>query len=226
MLILSIDVGIINLGICLYDRDTKKIHNWTAQGVPPKHSDGIFVTLRDHLRKNDSWALTADKVLIEKQPDKNKIMKSVEHFITAYYLCNNLDVQLWDARHKVPDVAGPGKEMYRKRKLTSVTRALDFIKEHNKEWVDWYSKQTKKDDLADSLMQALSYHVDTEQNITKKPTPRKPTLNQTNTRYSRSNLAWLVKEKDPMTKTKRFEKDLKKYYTGIEELITEYALKV
>jgi len=225
MIILSIDVGIINLGMCLYDQGTKKILNWTAQGVPPKHSDGLFVTLRDHLRKLDTWALRADKVLIEKQPDKNKVMKSVEHFITAYYLCNNLDVQLWDARHKIPDVIGPGKEMYRRRKLTSVNRASDFIKENSTEWVDWFSKQTKKDDLADSLMQALSYRIESVTEITKRPKPRKPTLNQTNTRYSRSNLAWLVKEKDPIVKTKRFEKDLKKYYTGLDELINEYGIK-
>lgn len=225
MIILSIDVGIINLGMCLYDQGSKKVLNWTAQGVPPKHSDGLYLTLRDHLRKLDSWTLRADKVLIEKQPDKNKVMKSVEHFITAYYLCKDLDVQLWDARHKVPDVVGPGKEMYRKRKMTSVTRALDFIKENSPEWVDWFSKQTKKDDLADSLMQALSYRIESAPEVSKKPTARKPTLNQTNTRYSRSNLAWLVKEKDPVTKTKRFDKDLKKYYTGLEELITEYGIK-
>ena len=74
-------------------------------------------------------------------------------------------------------------------------------------------------------MQALSYRIESVPEVSKKPKPRKPTLNQTNTRYSRSNLAWLVKEKDPITKTKRFEKDLKKYYTGLDELINEYGIK-
>jgi hypothetical protein len=225
MIILSIDVGIINLGMCLYDQSTKKILNWSAQGVPPKHSDGLFVSLRDHLRKCDTWALQADKVLIEKQPDKNKVMKSVEHFINAYYLCSNLDVQLWDARHKIPDVVGPGKEMYRKRKSTSVNRTLDFIKENSPEWTEWFSKQTKKDDLADALMQALSYKVEIPKETQKKPKPRKPTINQTNTRYSKSNLAWLLKEDDPLLKSKRFTKDLSKYYSGLQELKDEYGLK-
>jgi hypothetical protein len=224
MLLLSIDVGIINLGICLYDTNAKKIRNWTAQGVPPKHSSGLFVSLRDHLRTIDSWTTQADKVIIEKQPDKNKVMKSVEHFITAYYLCKDLNVQLWDARFKVPDVVGPGKEMYAKRKKTSIIRCTEFIKENDPEWLPWFSKQAKKDDLADSLMQALSFKVIEAPPTPVVPKPRKPTINQTNSRYSKSNLAWFVRNKDPIVNTKRFEKDLKKYYSNINELLSEYNI--
>ena len=223
MILLSIDVGIINLGICQINTQNKKILHWDASGIPPMSDKGLFVCLRDHLR-NRPWVLTSDKILIEKQPDRNKKMKSVEHFITSYFLCNDKDVQVYDARHKIPDVVGPGKQMYQKRKKMSVLRCEEFIKEHNPEWVSFFKNQKKKDDLADSVMQALSYReIPTEDNkVEKVKKPRKPTMNQKNTVYSRSNLAWIIQNKQPIDK--RFEKDLKKYYSNIEELKTEFKL--
>ena len=68
-LLLSIDVGIKNLAMCLMDRQTMKIIKWDVSGVPPQLVDGIFPCMRDHL--NDKpWVLDADIVLIEKQPPR------------------------------------------------------------------------------------------------------------------------------------------------------------
>jgi len=222
--LLSIDVGIINIGMCLLDPQTKKIKHWDCSGIPPESKKGLFVSLRDHLRERP-WTLEASKILIEKQPDRNKKMKSVEHFITAYFLCHDKDIQVYDARHKIPDVSGPGKVMYRKRKNASITRCEEFIKEHNKEWVSFFMSHKKKDDLADAVMQALSFKqpVAPIQETPKQQKPRKPTINQTNTVYSRSNLAWLYK--NDAYKTARFEKDLKRYYSTIQELKKEFMLE-
>jgi hypothetical protein len=220
MLLLSIDVGIINIGICLINKKTKKILHWDCDGIPPESKNGLFNSLYLHF-KTRPWCLTADKILIEKQPDKNKRMKSVEHFITSYFICNEKDIQVYDARHKIPDVVGPGKAMYVKRKKASVQRCRDFINEHNAEWVQFFDKHKKKDDLADCVMQALSYN----ESVTpvKKMAPRKPTLLQNNTRYSRSNLAWLLKNNQAENNA-RFDKDLKRYYTSIDELKIEYNI--
>ena len=223
MRLLSIDVGIINIGVCLINTKTKKIQNWDSGGIPPSSDKGLFVCLRDHFRARP-WVLDSDKILIEKQPDRNKRMKSVEHFIHTYFLCNDKDVQIYDARHKIPDVVGAGKQMYRKRKNASIVRCGEFIKEHNPEWVSFFNEHKKKDDLADAVMQALSYK---EERITEKKEtvkkPRKPTINQSNTVYSRSNLAWLYVNKTEVL-DKRFEKDLKRYYSNIEELKSEFNL--
>lgn len=225
MLLLSIDVGIKNLGICLIDTDTKRIKNWDATGIPPKHSDGLFVSLRTHMR-NRPWTLECSKVLIEKQPDRNKTMKSVEHFLHAYFLCNDIEVQIYDAKYKVPDVVGPGRAMYIKRKKTSVLRCTEFIKEYNTDWYDWFLKQKKKDDLADCVMQALSFIPCEEVRTQTKPKnqrPRKPTINQKETTYSRANLAWLYV--NGIDNQKRFDKDLKRYYRDIEEMLSEFNIK-
>ena len=229
MILLSIDVGIRNLGMCLMDTRTKKIQHWDATGIPPQHESGLFVCLRDHLR-NRPWVLESSKVLIEKQPDKNKTMKSVENFIHAYFLCNDKDVQIYDARFKVPDVVGPGRAMYLKRKKVSVTRCTEFLEEYNPELSQWFLSQKKKDDLADSVMQALSYsdtgESSSSSSTTKKKNPRKPTVNQTETRYSRANLAWLhLHGCSSNAVQKRFDKDIKRYYRDVQEMLADFNIE-
>ena len=88
----------------------------------------------------------------------------------------------------------------------------------------------KKDDLADTVMQAISYTKRVEplpkskKALDKKIVPRKPNDNQKRTKYSKSNLAWIYKNKSPcedLESNKRFMKDLKRYYKSIDDLIKE-----
>ena len=228
--LISIDVGIRNLAICRIDTDGR-IHNWDVDGVPPESDKGIFPCLRDHLDARP-WLLDSSTVIIEKQPDRNRKMKTVENFLHAYFVINKIDTVIWDARFKIPDISGPGKEMYRKRKKASIDRCKAFIyrDELNEDWQDHFDKSKKKDDLADTVMQALSFinrktvSATTKTGKAKKPkskvVSRKPTENQKSTRYSKSNLAWFLKNKskDAFKKDKRLMKDLKRYYSSLDEL--------
>jgi hypothetical protein len=225
-LILSIDVGIKNLAMCLIDSRTRLIKQWDVSGVPPQHADGLFKALKTHLRALQ-WTMEAHTVLIEKQPDRNKTMKGVEHFLHTYFLCHDKDVIIYDARHKVPDVAGPGRARYIQRKKASIERCRVFIQETQPHWVPIFDKHKKKDDLADTCMQALSFidRVVEEPAAEVKARPRKPTENQTRTKYSKANLAWLYVQKKH-TSDKRFEKDLKRYYHSLSELLTEFNLSI
>jgi len=56
----------------------------------------------------------------------------------------------------------------------------------------------------------------------KKQMPRKPTENQTRTKYSKANLAYLVKT--GAKQDARFKKDLARYYRDLDELVTEFGL--
>ena len=230
-MLLSIDVGIKNLAMCLIDEDTKKIHEWDVSGVPPEHADGLFVSIRKHL-DDKPWVLSASTILIEKQPGQNKTMKSVENFLHAYFVINTPEGEtiIYDARHKVPDVAGTGKARYRQRKQTAITRCGEYLENEtiNRNWLPLFKKSKKKDDLADTYLQALSFinRIEPKTATKKKNTdggnvkPRKPTQNQTETKYSKSNLAWFFKNHtvDELEKNKRFQKDLKRYYSNIKEL--------
>ena len=222
-MLLSIDVGIKNLAMCMICPEIRRVHYWDVDGVPTESSDGIFKCLRDHLESRE-WLSGADTVLIEKQPDKNKKMKGVENFLHAYFLIRypGAETIIYDARHKIPDVSGPGKAQYRKRKLTSIQRCKEFIESDdvNSDWMDIFKKSKKKDDLADTVMQALSYinrrPAAPTRAKSEKVTARRPTENQKETKYSKSNLVWLYREGHHET-DKRFMKDLKRYWKDIDE---------
>src|SRR5210317_1942956 len=225
MKILSIDVGIRNLAMCLLNDENKLIEQWDVSGIPPQHEDGVYVSLRKHLDERP-WTLDADVVLIEKQPDRNKKMVSVMHFLHAYFVIKNPTAQtiLYDARHKIPDVAGPGRSQYLKRKKTAIERCKEFIHagDTNAHWIPIFDASKKKDDLADTVMQALSYRPSTTITIAKKLIPRKPNENQKRTKYSKSNWAWLYKNKpecEVLENNKRFMKDLHRYFRDVNELI-------
>ena len=224
-MILSIDVGIRNLAMCLLDERRNRIVQWDVSGIPPQHEDGVYVSLRKHLDERP-WTLDAGVVLIEKQPDRNKKMVSVMHFLHAYFVIKNPTAQtiLYDARHKIPDVAGPGRSQYLKRKKTAIERCKEFIHagDTNADWIPTFDASKKKDDLADTVMQALSYRPSTTITIAKKLIPRKPNENQKRTKYSKSNLAWLYKNKpecEVLENNKRFMKDLHRYFRDVNELI-------
>lgn len=231
-MILSIDVGIKNLAMCLIDETSKIIQQWDVSGIPPEHNDGLYPCFRRHLDARP-WVLDATTVLIEKQPGQNKKMKSVENFLHAYFVIKLPDKEtiIYDARHKVPDVSGTGKARYRQRKQTAVSRCKEFLEGSsiNSHWMETFKKSKKKDDLADTVLQALSYinripeKTETKAKTKTKITPRKPTENQKNTKYSKPNLAWFYKNKtrEELEKDKRFMKDLKRYYTDLNEFISD-----
>jgi len=233
-MILSIDVGIKNLAMCLLDEKCGNlVREWDVSGVPPEHKDGLYISLRDHL-DDRPWVLTADTVLIEKQPERNKKMVSVMHFLYAYFIIKspNCETILYDARHKIPDVAGPGKAQYNKRKKVSIERCEAFIRDGpiNVHWLPVFEKSKKKDDLADTVMQALSFvnRVEVTPTSKKKKTtklvPRRPNENQKMTKYSKSNLAWIFLNKpecECLENNKRFMKDLKRYYRNLDDLIKD-----
>jgi hypothetical protein len=233
-MILSIDVGIKNLAMCLLDEDKNNlVVEWDVDGIPPQHRDGVYVSMRDHLDARP-WVLNAKTILIEKQPDRNKKMVSVMHFLHAYFIirCPKAETILYDARHKIPDVAGPGKAQYNKRKKVSIERCEDFIRSNsvNSHWIDTFVKSKKKDDLADTVMQALSFVNRREvlpasqKKKSTKLVARRPNENQKATKYSKSNLAWIYLNKvecEVLENNKRFMKDLKRYYRNLSELIKD-----
>ena len=228
-MILSIDCGIKNLAMCLIDPVDRRIHHWDVSGVPPMHADGVFPCLVRHLNERP-WVLESKTVVIEKQPDRNRSMKAVENLLHAYFLTKDpeREVVVWDARHKIPDVAGAGKARYAQRKKASIERARKFVQatQVNADWVPFFDSHKKKDDLADTVMQALSFidkrPVTSTPAAPKRVTARKPTENQTRTKYSKANLAWLVKT--GAKQDARFKKDLARYYRSIDELKAEFKV--
>ena len=217
-MLLSVDVGIKNLAMCMLDHRT--IRKWEVAGVPPESESGLYRQLCDHL-DDRQWLADATTVLIEKQPDRNKKMKSVENFLHAYFVIKGKPVVIWYAKYKIPDIVGPGKEQYRRRKAASIERCRAFLRDTAQlDWLRHFEASTKKDDLADTVMQALSYQP---KEVVIKKTVRRPTPNQKETKYSKANLAWLYKNGQHLS-DKRFQKDLTRYYSGLAELVADFDL--
>ena len=89
-------------------------------------------------------------------------------------------------------------------------------------FVSGFTKSKKKDDLADTVMQALSYSPEPVTVSTpKKIVARQPNENQKRTKYSKSNLVWLTKNSPgiDLSKDKRFMKDLSRYYTSLDDFL-------
>ena len=216
--------------MCLMDQTNEKIIEWDVSGVPPQHQDGVFVCMRDHLNSKP-WILDADIVLIEKQPPTYRGMGAVHNFLHAYFVIHNKETIIYDARHKVPDVCGPGKAMYNKRKKVAIERTHEHLQtqEINKNWLEMFEGSRKKDDLADTFLQGRSYInrrvVEPKLKKPKKSSPRRPTPNQKNTKYSKSNILWLMKDlgKEKFMKLKRNVKDLKRYFKTPEEVLSLIA---
>ena len=235
-MLLSIDVGIRNLAMCMIDESTQAIKYWDVSGIPPEHKDGLYPCFREYLEER-KWVLDASTILIEKQPGQNKTMKTVENFLHAYFVIKSpkSETIIYDARHKVPGVAGSGKARYRQRKQTAIARCKEFVEQgpSNKNWIEHFTKSKKKDDLADTVLQALSYInriKPKKEEIAKKKkvaiTARKPTQNQSETKYSKSNLAWFIKNhtRVELDKNKRFNKDVKRYFKDVDELIKDLSV--
>jgi len=225
-MLLSIDVGIRNLAMCCMIPSDRRIIHWEVSGVPSEREGGLFPALAEHLARRE-WLSGVTEVVIERQPDRNKRMKAVEHFLHGFFTGSKKRVIIFDAKHKIPDVVGPGRAQYTKRKNTAISRARDFISgdEVNASWLNEFNGHKKKDDLADTVMQALAYltmEVEAPRTpVAKKIVARKPTPNQRDTKYSKSNLLWLWKNQNQevLKKDKRFTKDIKRYFHSLTEFL-------
>jgi hypothetical protein len=114
---------------------------------------------------------TIDKVIIENQisPIANR-MKTIQGMIAQYFIMknNNISIEFVSSINKLKDTSTVGdskkeekedKLKYGDRKKIGIKKCLEIItNEHNyKTWEDFFSKHTKKDDLADSFLQGIWY---------------------------------------------------------------------
>lgn len=185
MRILSFDIGIKNLAYCMFDTETNAIGAWNLVSVTRPKEDlaqGIFRTL------STAEIPSCDRVLVERQPGRNKTMLRVEAYVHMFCVAKQLApiVELYGAIHKLKNTGvenhGRSKNMYSARKKAAVALALEFLREHPQ--ADHIRKQfdqcKKKDDLADCLLQALSYKPGTTEQppLLKDVKAKKPTEKQ------------------------------------------------
>lgn len=199
--VLSIDVGIRNLAICVYRHSDKNITYWKLIDIGMHGPD----TCQRMVAALDREAFPAfDAVLVERQPGKNKTMVRMEAYLHAYFATKGHAVVLYGAVHKLKGTgqenSGRKQKDYAARKKASVDLTTAFLEANPQQdhAVCAFRTCKKKDDMADSLLQAVSYF---ETPPPKKacldpPKARKPTEKQLRTgKYSAANIVYLVHEK-------------------------------
>jgi hypothetical protein len=122
-------------------------------------------TMVQELDKKNNF-LNADIIVLENQPVlKNPTMKSIQMILYSYFLIRGdpqMQMQLFSAKNKLnvyngPDIVCNKKGDYAKRKYLSVEYTKYFLK-NNLPKLQWFLEHTKKDDLADSYLQGMTYY--------------------------------------------------------------------
>lgn len=170
--ILSIDVGIKNLSYCYIDvKDDKSIviNNWNNLTLTEENvkklkleeiSDLVLTNLIQHFDDN----FYADVVLIENQPMlKNGLMKTIAVIIYTYFnmmkiqFGNIQQVKFISATNKLKHCDKLSLSTYKDRKKLSIEIAKNYLQQYQNQYLEWFESQTKKDDCADCLNQAIYY---------------------------------------------------------------------
>ena len=153
---LSFDVGQKNLAFCKVNLETRDIVEWNVISLPVS-----LTAIVKHLEQTFSMG-NVSLVLVEKQPARNVKMRIIETILMTYFATNGVKTVLsYSAKHKLGAIGKTikGKTNYTMRKKMSVVMCRTYISRtaNMGTWLDFFEKSKKKDDLADCLLQYLSY---------------------------------------------------------------------
>jgi len=169
MFILSIDIGIRNLAICLFQINHENdvyIDHWEVMSICPeniKAKDAKMVDLGIFLKKKLDVFIknkTIDQVVIENQIGPQAIrMKSIQGMVTQYFIHQNIThIIYWSASNKLkPFLLSSEKTTYTERKKKSVQITKLLIQNFFQNQEPMFHEHKKKDDLADCFLQGIHY---------------------------------------------------------------------
>jgi len=125
----------------------------------------LGINLKDKLdtRLQSQSLDTIDLVLIENQisPIANR-MKTIQGMIAQYLIMRGVkNIVFYSAINKLKTFIGGDKTSYSERKDLSILYTNQILSKTNSlnEWNDYFNSHKKKDDLADSFLQGLSYLI-------------------------------------------------------------------
>lgn len=136
--------------------------------TPIQNTNGRTIDLREvahHVRDKLNAFLEGcsaiDHVLIENQIGPQAIrMKTLQGMLMQYFVMCSASVghiEFISALNKLKEWETCDKEAYRDRKKLGVAKCGELLQSHHPQWVSVFQSHKKKDDLADSFLQAVWY---------------------------------------------------------------------
>lgn len=162
--VIAVDVGIKNLGLCVFDFVTAKFVFWDNISLVP---NGRYIPannvqyVRDFIARYQSFFQEASCVLVERQMRCN--MRIVESVLQALFfdICFVINARAVKAHYNL------GTKNYRQNKQRAVQWAEKFVAHNPSAFTPGvtsaFEVQQKRDDLADSLL-LVTYYLDTYSN--------------------------------------------------------------
>ncbi len=174
----SFDVGLKNMSLCLVDFKNNEfnIKKWVNISLRGKNIQDFTTDIISKLRMQNFGCL--DYVLIEQQINRNTQMKVISHIIQSFFECEiklpfdrvvfvspkkRIDnsslqhgtiVQYAKACLNVSD--NYTRKEYKKLSILIAERYLALDKHYY--WSNFFQSQEKKDDYADSFVQAIAWN--------------------------------------------------------------------
>ncbi len=171
--ILSFDPASIHMGYMLYDIAKKKIIKWGKITIKDSTNYGSCKKMIMEFEKLEFNNLKEPTLILhEQQPRCNIKTITICGQIQMYFSINSKNVTKvvgYHAKNKInyykfdkdeepmPKKITDLKKGYYKTKQTLVEHCRRILKKTDPEWLDWFEKQKKKDDISDAYIQALSY---------------------------------------------------------------------
>ena len=163
-LVIAVDVGVKNLGLCVFDFRTSTVVLWENVPLVPS---GCYLPahnvqyVRNFVRKYDSYFQDAFQIVIERQMRCN--MRIIELVLQSmfYDKCTIISARSVKCHYDL------STKNYRGNKLKAVSFVNEFVSKNASAFVTAqlkrYIESKKQDDLADSLIMIL-YYLDTYSN--------------------------------------------------------------
>lgn len=236
-MILGIDVGQKNLGVCVWDGT--HIKQWAIWNSTGSWAPELWNTLETNATQEFLDGVT--NVVIERQPSKNPSMTRIMHYLEFFFVSRGFHVTLQDSKHKLlyasttpwfPKECTDTEWTYRYRKKLAVQTTQNFLEATKQPLASVFTEEKKKDDLADSLFHAMAFTAfrkvtpSTSKVVptNKKVVARAPTDKQRRTgKLSASNVKYLLKGSDDipasLKKDPQLGRALKRHFGTVEEYL-------
>lgn len=162
-MILGIDVGQTNLGVCAVDSN-KVIRRWAVWESEGSRAVHLWKCLCDNA--SDEFLEGVTHVVIEQQPSKNPTMTRIMHYLEFFFVSRGFPVTLQDSKHKLlyastmpqfPSDSTEREWTYYHRKKLAVQTVANYLKDTDQELSGVFEASKKKDDLADACLHALAF---------------------------------------------------------------------